>query len=88
MPSQNGDGDAEKEGLEDSINNDAPECHNDDIDVSTYTNRIPRRCVSIPSACNSNFLGDGFGLPPDNVDTRTLLSYFELFPKDEFSQLL
>ena len=85
---QNGDGDVEEMGPEDSINNDAPKCDNDDIDISKCTNHIPRQCVSIPPACNSNFLGDGFGLPTNNADTWTLLSYFELFRKDELSQLL
>ena len=83
-----GDGHVEEMGAEGSSNDDAPECANDDIDISKYIKHIPRWRAKVPPTYHPVFLGDEFSLPPDDVDTWTPLTYFKLLWKEELNILL
>ena len=83
-----GDGHVEEMGAEGSSNDDAPECANDDIDISKYIKHILRWRAKLPPTDHPVFLGDEFSLPPDDVDTWTPLTYFKLFWKEELNILL
>ena len=41
-----------------------------------------------PPQVDKNFYGNGYSLPPENVDQLTLIDYFEMFWKEDLNELI